>query len=225
MSMSKQKMRLEKPILIMLYGFPGAGKTHFSHNLVNDLDAAHIHGDRIRNELFEDPRYDAQEDAIVKQLMTYMAEEFLNAGVSVIFDANAMRKTQRHEIREIARKKKAKTLLVWFQMDPDTAFQRLKNRDRRTADDKYAVEYTPETFKQIASRMQHPLTTEDFVVVSGKHTYNSQRSVFFHKLVELGYANRQEASVKVAKPGMINLVPHTRRDRLDMTSRRNINIR
>lgn len=224
MSMSKQKMRLAKPILIMLYGFPGAGKTHFSHNLVNDLDAAHLHGDRIRNELFEDPRYDAQEDAIVKQLMTYMAEEFLNAGVSVIFDANAMRKSQRHEIRELARKKKAKTLLVWFQMDPDTAYARLSDRDRRTADDKYAIEYTPEAFKQIASRMQHPTTTEDYVVVSGKHTYNSQRSVFFHKLVELGYADRQDASSKVAKPGMINLIPNSRRGRFDVT-RRNINIR
>lgn len=222
MPMTKQKLRLQKPILIMLYGFPGAGKTHFSHNLTDDLEVAHLHGDRIRHELFEEPRYDAQEDAIVKQLMQYMAEEFLNAGVSVIFDANAMRRSQRHEIRELARKKKAKTILVWFQMDPDTAYQRLSNRDRRTSDDKYAIDYTAETFKQVARKMQHPATTEDYVVVSGKHTYNSQRSVFFHKLVELGYADRLRASSKVAKPGMINLVPS--RGRVDM-ARRNINIR
>lgn len=224
MPMSKQKLRLQKPILIMLYGFPGAGKTHFSHNLTDDLEVAHLHGDRIRHELFEQPQYDAQEDAIVKQLMQYMAEEFLNAGVSVIFDANAMRRSQRHEIREIARKKKAKTLLVWFQMDPDTAFQRLGNRDRRTADDKYAINYTADTFKQVARSMQHPAPTEDYVVVSGKHTYNSQRSVFFNKLVEMGYASRDNAAGKVTKPGMVNLIPQGSRGRVDM-SRRNINIR
>lgn len=78
------KVSPTKPILVMLYGYPGAGKTHFARELSATMGAAHVHGDRIRGELFEEPRYDQQENEIVKHLMLYMTEEFLGAGLSVI---------------------------------------------------------------------------------------------------------------------------------------------
>lgn len=221
------KVHTNKPVLIMLYGFPGAGKTHFSRNMSEHLDSAHVHSDRIRHELFEEPRYDEQENGIVKHLMNYMAEEFLNAGVSVIFDTNMMRKSERHQMREMARKKGAKTLLIWFQVDADTAFKRLNKRDRRTADDKYAAEYTQGDFRKYASRMQHPEPTEDYVVISGKHTFASQRNAVFKKLIEQGYVSSVDGQSKVAKPGMVNLIPKSysqSQGRVDL-SRRNINIR
>lgn len=222
--MSVTKVRTNKPMLIILYGFPGAGKTHFASNITQTLDCAHVHGDRIRNELFEEPRYDKQEDAIIAHLMDYMTEEFLNAGISVIYDAPMSRKSDRHIVREMARKKNAKTLLVWFQIDPDTAFARLRNRDRRKTDDKYAIDYTESEFRHIASRMQHPEPTEDYVVVSGKHTFASQKTAVFKKFMELGLIDNEAARANVAKPGMVNLIPNSMHGRVDM-SRRNINIR
>jgi predicted kinase len=66
-----------KPLLIMLYGLPGAGKTYFARQLCDNLQAAHVQGDRIRGELFQEPRYDAQENTVVNQLMEYMGGEFL----------------------------------------------------------------------------------------------------------------------------------------------------
>jgi predicted kinase len=217
------KIRSNKPLLILLYGFPGSGKTHFSRNMTDSLECAHVSSDRIRHELFEEPRFDSQEDGIVKHLMNYMTEEFLSAGVSVIYDMNMMRKTDRHVMREMARKKGAQTLLIWFQVDADTAFKRLVNRDRRTSDDKYAAEYTKEEFREYASRMQAPEPTETYVVVSGKHTYKSQQSTVFKKLLVDGYISAQEGQAKIGKPGMVNLIPKNQ-GRVDM-SRRNISIR
>ncbi len=216
------KVQTTKPLLILLYGFPGAGKTYFARQLAENLAAAHVHSDRIRYELFDEPRYDRQENAIVNQLMQYMTEEFLNADINVIYDMNAMRKSQRATLREMARKKGAKTIVVWFLMDPDTAFNRIKVRDRRKSDDKYAMEYSHDMFKRYISHMQHP-ELEDYVVVSGKHTYPSQQTSFFKKLLELGYVNTQHAQSKVAMPGMVNLVPRMNVGRVDM-SRRNISI-
>jgi predicted kinase len=217
------KVQTSKPLLVLLYGFPGAGKTHFARQLSENLASAHVHGDRIRYELFEQPQYDRQENAIVTQLMQYMSEEFLSAGINVIYDMNAMRKGQRASLREMARKKGAKTIVVWFQMDADTAFDRTQNRDRRKADDKYAMEYTHDVYKRYISHMQHP-QLEDYVVVSGKHTYSSQQTAFFKKLMEMGYIDTQNAQTKVAMPGLVNLVPRSNAGRVDM-SRRNINIR
>lgn len=222
--MSQTKARMNKPLLILLYGFPGAGKTYFARNITEHIDAAHVQGDKIRNELFEEPRFDAQENSIVEHLMNYMVEEFLHAGISVIYDTNAMRKTQRHELRELARKKGAKTLVVWFQVDPDTSFARLRKRDRRTLDDKYAIDYTQQDFKRYAARMQPPEPTEDYVVVSGKHNFGSQKTAVIKKLMDMGLIEVQTAQSNLAKPNLINLIPKPNAGRVDMT-RRNIHIR
>ena len=222
--MSTEKVTADKPVLVLLYGFPGSGKTHFANQMSQHFNCAHVHSDRIRHELFEEPRYDEQENGIVTHLMEYMTDEFLKAGVSVIYDVNAMRKTQRRALREAARKKGVKTLVVWFQVDAETSYGRLKRRDRRTADDKYAVDYTREEFKSLASKMQHPEAIEEYVVVSGKHTFPSQRTAFFKKLMEMKIIDSQTAQSKVAKPGLINLVPNSLKNgRVDM-SRRNIRI-
>ena len=218
------KVTSTKPIFVMMYGYPGAGKTHFARQLSETLNAAHVHGDRIRGELFTEPRYDKQENELVNHLMLYMTEEFLNAGVSVVFDANASRLTQRRELRNIARRTKSESLLVWLQIDAESAYARLGTRDRRKSDDKYAAPYTRESFTKFIQTMQNP-KNEDYVVVSGKHTYNTQRSAVIKKLYELGAIAIDNASSGVVKPGLVNLVPNQLRGgRVDNT-RRNILIR
>ena len=132
------KIIAAKPLLIMLYGFPGSGKTYFARQLAEHMQIAHIQGDRIRGELFDQPRYDKQENTIVTQLMNYMAEEFLSAGVSVIYDESVVRTAQRMSVREMARKKKTTPLLIWFQIDADSSYSRLQQRDKRRSEDKFA---------------------------------------------------------------------------------------
>lgn len=218
------KLTSAKPVFIMLYGYPGAGKTHFARQLSELLNAAHVHGDRIRGELFTEPQYDKQENELVKHLMLYMAKEFLHAGVSVVFDANASRVAQRRELRNIARKAKVENLLVWLQIDAESAFSRLGLRDRRKSDDKYAASYTRETFAKYIQNMQNP-KNEDYIVVSGKHTFNTQRSAVVKKLYELGVVAFDDASTGVVKPGLVNLVPNQLRSGRVDNSRRNILIR
>ena len=88
-----------KPLLVQLYGFPGSGKTYFARQFCEQVQAAHVQDDRIRFELFEQPRYDKQENDVITQLMDYMTGEFLSAGISVVYDTNAMRMSQRHVLR------------------------------------------------------------------------------------------------------------------------------
>lgn len=216
-----------KPFLLLLYGFPGAGKTYFARQLCETIQAAHVQGDRIRSELFEEPRYDKQENDVVAQLMDYMTEEFLSAGLSVVYDVNAMRASQRHALRELARKSHAQPLLIWFQIDAESAFGRSVKRDRRRADDKYAAQWDRPTFDSIVGHMQNPAQVEDYVVVSGKHLFTTQQSSVVSKLRDLGVLSLDDASAHVVKPGLVNLVPNanaTAGGRVDM-SRRNIIIR
>jgi predicted kinase len=214
-----------QPLLIMLYGFPGAGKTYFSRQFCDRMQAAHVQADRIRGELFEKPRYDKQENDAITQLMNYMTQEFLNAGMSVIYDVNALRLSQRHALRDMARRSHATPILVWLQTDAESAFARSSRRDRRRADDKYAATFDHKTFEKTIGHMQNPTHGEDYVVVSGKHTFGTQYSALTRRLCDLGLISAASAAPTV-KPGLVNLVPRmaVERGRVDI-SRRNINIR
>jgi len=213
-----------KPLLILPYGFPGAGKTYFARQLCDKLQAAHVQGERIRGELFDQPRYDKEENEVIAHLMDYMTGEFLNAGVSVVYDDNAMRLSQRRTLRELARKAHVQTVLVWFQIDAESAYLRASKRDRRRADDKYAPPMDRQTFDRIAAAMQNP-SNEEYLVISGKHTFETQLSAFMKRLAELSLISLHDPVARtLVKPGLVNLVPNPAAGRVDMT-RRNIVIR
>src|SRR5690606_29008391 len=133
-----------------------SGKTYFARQLSDNVYCAHLQADKIRTELFEQPRYDKQENQVVAHIMDYMTEEFLAAGLSVAYDVNAMRTRQRQHLAKMAERYGAKPLLIWFQMDGDTAFYRNTKRDRRKTDDKYATSWDRTTFEEIIKQMQNP---------------------------------------------------------------------
>jgi predicted kinase len=208
----------------LLYGFPGSGKTFFARQICEQLAATHVQSDRIRAELFQNPSYNKEENHIVMSLMNYMTGEFLNAGVSVVYDVNALRVSQRRALRNTAIKAGAEPVLVWLQIDAESALARSSKRDRRKADDHYAQQLGRSEFEQLAGGMQNPDATERYIVVSGKHVFNTQRSAFFRNLQERGLLDLDASSQQISKPGLVNLVPNPRAGRVDL-SRRNITIR
>ncbi|MBC7581522.1 ATP-binding protein [Aeromicrobium sp.] len=213
-----------KPLFIMLYGFPGAGKTYFARQLCENVQAAHVQGDRIRGELFTQPRWDAQENSVTNQLMEYMAGEFLAAGVSVVYDTNAMRTSQRRALRDMAHKSGATPVVVWFQIDLESAFARTAKRDRRRNDDRFAAPMSADAFKNIVRHMQNPEATEQHIVISGKHLFSTQMAAMMKRLHELKLISGEDMTHSIVKPGMVNLVPQRNAGRVDQ-SRRNIIIR
>ncbi len=216
------KVVLSRPVLICFYGFPGSGKSYVARSLQESIQLARVSADRIRHELFSQPRYDNQENAVIAHLMNYMSEEFLSSGSSVVYDINAMRLGQRRSLRELAKRHRAAYLLVWIQIDVENAFNRTQRRDRRTADDKFSAEQTKATFDNVLANMQNP-KDEDYLVISGKHSFTTQKNAIIGRLYQMGLIGSSDVQDNVTKPGLVNLVPNPYAGRVDM-SRRNITI-
>jgi len=215
-----QKIDLKKPLIIVLFGFPGSGKSYFAKNLSETINAVHVSPDKLRTELFEKPRFDREENTVVSHLARYLTEEFIRAGVSVVYDGNSDRYAHRRSLQEIAKDNKAGYLLAWLQIDQETAFLRLNNRDKRIKENKYSRSFTKQQFGEYISKLENPRQNEDYLVLSGKHSYAMQKSTFVKRLFDKGLVTPESVPANVTKPGMINLVP----GRLD-ESRRNITIR
>ena len=217
------KQLLTKPVLIILYGFPGSGKTFFARQFSQEINAASISSDQLRYEFFEEPTYTKDENDVVDHLSLYMASQFLQTGISVIYDGDSLRTTQRRVLKDIANRAKAEVLVVWLQIDIESAFLRVVKRDRRKIDDKYNRQLDRTTFESVISKMQNPNLNEDYVVISGKHNFPTHKNAVMKKLYEKGLINPDTANDKIVKPGLVNRVPNLLGGRVDAT-RRNISI-
>jgi hypothetical protein len=71
--------------------------------------------------------------------------------------------------------------------------------------------------------MQNPGPDEDFLVVSGKHSFVTQKNAILNRLYQKGLIKARSVQSHVTKPELVNLVPNLQAGRVDMT-RRNINI-
>ncbi len=216
------KITLTRPILIALYGFPGSGKSYLARNLTESVQLAYLNSEKIRTDLFEKPQYSEREDYIVGQLMNYLGDQFLAAGLGIVYDANAKSRRDRRAQRELAKKHKADYLLLWLQIDQETAFGRTQKRDRRTVDDKYAQAQNQNSFKDQLSQMQNP-KDEDYLVLSGKHGFASQRSAILNHFYKTGLARGEVIQTNITKPGLVNLIPSRTAVSVDF-ERRNIAI-
>lgn len=217
------KYTTAKPFVVMMYGFPGSGKTNFAHQLTGELGLIHIQEDKIAHDFFGDKAEKAAGTPGLRKITNYMTKEFLRHGGSVVYDVDVLTARERRAVRDIAFETKATPILVWFQVDPETTYMRTQSRDRRKTDDKYAKVYNEDSYRDVLSRMQNP-NQEEYIVVSGKHTYQTQRGTVLKRLYDLGVVSPETASSGVVKPGLVNLVPQTLGGRA-ADIRRNISIR
>ena len=138
----------DRPILIVMVGLTGSGKTTTATALAGHIGAAHISSDVTRKRLANIPetthRYDAIDsglyspdfhrktyEAIINQAAGILAE-----GTSVILDAAFLKQSERKMACDQARQKGADLLIVECHLDAQIAKERLYQRlSQRTASD------------------------------------------------------------------------------------------
>ena len=120
----------------MLVGAPGTGKSRLARQLAAALDAQIVESDRVRKQLFAEPRYTGGEHAAVYGWCHTVLRSALVCGRSVIFDATNLEERVRRRVYAISEECQARLLIIWATAPASVVQERmLRRRDAVDVDD------------------------------------------------------------------------------------------
>ena len=186
------KLNLSQPLVIVVTGLPGSGKTFFANSFATTFGAASVSNDKIRWTLFANHTYSENENAMVDQISDLLIAELLRTKRTFIIDGGYNSSLKRKHIEIIAKKAGFATLTVEVQTEPLTAKDRAKSRSAKNPCDKFKQSLKPEQFAKLVKSYEAPTIGRSSVVISGKHTAQTQLRTVLKKIVEMERNPAQE---------------------------------
>ena len=209
-----EALTLSSPMIIEVVGLPGSGKSFFANQFANTFGSAIVSQDKIRWTLFAHHTYSDNENAMVEQVADLLITELLRTKKTFVLDGGYNTAATRHTMANIARKHGYRVLTIVVQTDEPTSKRRATKRSDKKPGDRYKQSLTEAQFEQAKSLYEEPSTTAaDVVVISGKHTYNTQAKIVLRKMIEISgqstAAKRDEAkgSRPVQPRASLNIKP------------------
>jgi predicted kinase len=117
------------PVLAVVCGLPGVGKSTVSRAIAARLPATVLRTDVIRKELYADPSYTTAETVDVYDELLTLGFDHLNVGESVVLDATFKTSERRIQARDLASQVGARFRLVCVECDEAALEGRIAARD------------------------------------------------------------------------------------------------
>lgn len=119
---------VSRPVLVVVSGLPGSGKSYFSRKLAERLPSAVVESDVLRQALFSAPTHSQAESRRVFQVCHLLISDLLKRGVRVILDATNLEEGRREQLYHIAESLRAKLILVQVKAPEEVVKERLERR-------------------------------------------------------------------------------------------------
>lgn len=145
-----------QPRAILVFGAPGSGKTTFSERFSKKFHAA-----------FFDLGELERENKLDRKTILFLLEQLAKTNVTLVIEGILDTERERTEVRNILRRAGYNPSLVWIQTDVNTIRQRLKLKNRSATKAK-------QEYETRIGRMEAPSEVEAPIVLSGKHTFETQ---------------------------------------------------
>lgn len=145
-----------KPYAILVFGAPMSGKTTFAEQFSNRFSTPFLNLSEL-HEKFHIPREAAR----------VLIAEFSKCHQTLIIEGGLNTEKQREEMRRILQKNGYSSILVWVQTDVTTIKHRMHHKYHTLAAAKTA-------FDAGYKHIEAPTEVENALVISGKHTFQTQ---------------------------------------------------
>ena len=119
-----------QPVLVVVSGLPGTGKSYFSRRLAQQAPLAVLESDALRKVLTPSPIHTAEESARLFQAIHEVIDILLGQRLSVLLDATSLAETHREHLYRLAERHNAKMMLVLVEAPPQVVRQRLDVRGK-----------------------------------------------------------------------------------------------
>lgn len=160
-------LQLSSPHIIAMVGVPGAGKSQFAAEFSEMFHAPYLDSG-ILTALSDD-------EAAVNYASGTLLKELMKTHQTIVFEGATEKRAWRVELAKTARAAGYKILFVWVQTDLATAKMRwLKANDNDEA-----------AFDAKIKQFSSPHPSEPCVVISGRHTYNTQARTLLKRLADV----------------------------------------
>lgn len=159
-----------KPRALLVFGAPCSGKTTFAEKFSQKFGLAYYDLRQLEDE------YEFSRDGVFVVL-----EQVLKTKQTIIIEGNLDTERDRAEIRNLLRSHGYVPALIWVQTDMATLRMRLKSHYRSVAKAKKA-------YDEAVSTMEAPTDIEKPIILSGKHTFETQTKHVIKGLAELDEA-------------------------------------
>lgn len=150
---NKKKM---KPRALLVFGAPCSGKTTFAESFSRKFNLAYYNLDSLM-----------EENGFSKETVMILLEQILKTKQTIIIEGCLNTELERTEMRNLLRSHGYTPALIWIQTDFSTIKLRLKSRFR-------SVSKAKEFYDQSVSEVEAPTDIEKPIILSGKHTFETQ---------------------------------------------------
>ncbi len=127
------------PVLVVVSGLPGTGKSFFSQRLAERVSLAVLESDALRKVLSPYPLHTAEESIRLFRAIDELLDLLLERHLPVLLDATNLLEAHREALHSLAQRHKARTILVLVKAPPKVVRQRLEarrgNRDTQNHSD------------------------------------------------------------------------------------------
>ncbi len=151
---------------ILVFGAPASGKTTFCEKFSRQFRAPYYN----LNELETDSGFSREKQLVILDLLA-------QTGANIIIEGGLDTVAERDEIKKLFRSRGYTPSLVWIQTDVSTIKSRLKTRLKSVAKAKEAYD-AKVAILEAPSEEEHP------IVLSGKHTFETQLKAVLSQLAE-----------------------------------------